>query len=180
MITAKPEKRAPDRKAMKGLYNSAFPKKERLPWGLLQLWATLKRADLTAYYDDDTFCGFTFSVTKADCFYVMFFAVTEHLRGQGCGSAILKYIKQANLGKTIFLVAELPDAAAPNYAQRIKRLAFYKKNGFYDTGLNGREVGGIFRVLSSTGTITAKAYRQVFMKLTFGIWRPKVTKVNQE
>ena len=177
MITARSEKTAPNRVQIRALYNEAFPKNERLPWWLLRLWATWKRGDLTAYYYGDAFLGFTFSVTVQEAFYVMFFAVAKELRGQGCGTAILEHIKQQNADKTIFLVAEPLEKSAPNYLQRQRRLAFYEKNGFHDTGCNGREVGGMFCVLSTTGTIDEKTYRQVFQKLTFGLWRPRLVKV---
>lgn len=173
-ITAKSIKDAPNKTQIKRLYHTAFPKEERLPWWLLRLWAFVKRFHLTAYYNGETFCGFTFGATEADVFYIMFFAVDRKLRGQGYGSSILEHIKQENPGKTVLLNVELLDEAAPNNAQRIKRMAFYKKNGFTDTGFLIREVGGIFRVLSSTAKIDVRAYQQVFLKISYGFWKPKI------
>lgn len=175
-ITSKPINNAPNKAEIKALYHIAFPKEERLPWHLLRFLPALKRSNLTAYYDGAAFCGFTFTATEGDVLYVMFFAVDSEVRGQGYGCAILAYLKQNNPGKTILLNVELLDETAPNYDQRIKRMAFYKKNGFCDTGFNIREVGGVFRVLSSTGKIDVDAYQKVFLKLSYGFWRPEITK----
>ena len=89
----------------------------------------------------------------------------------------LRYLKENNPVKTILLNVELLDETAPNYPERVRRMAFYSKNGFQDTGYNIREVGGVFRVLSSTGGMDAKAYQRVFRKMSLGLWRPKITKV---
>lgn len=176
-ITAKPIKTAPNKAQIKNLYLAAFPKEERLPWWLLRYWPALGRSELTAYYDGDTSCGFTFTATEGEVLYVMFFAVDGEIRGQGYGSAILDYLKQNNPGKTILLNVELLDENAPNNGERIRRMAFYKKNGFCDTGYNIREVGGVFRVLSSTSKMDADAYRRVFLKLSYGLWKPEIKKV---
>ncbi len=178
MIIAKTFKNAPNKAEIKNLYLAAFPKEERLPWWLLRFWAVCKRGNLTAYYDGKIFCGFTFTATEGEAFYVMFFAVDSKVRGKGYGSAILEHLKQTNSGKTIFLAVEPLDEAAPNNGQRVKRLAFYKKNRFSDTGFNIWEVGGVFQVLSSTEKMDADACQRVFLKLSCGFWKPKITKVS--
>ena len=171
-ITTKPIKT--NKAQVKSLYRTAFPKEERLPWWVLRFWAFTGRGQLTAYYDGQTFCGMTVSATAGDIFYIMFFAVDEPLRGQGYGSGILEYLKRENPGKTILLNVELLDETAPNNAQRIRRMAFYQKNGFFDTGMDIREVGGRFRILSSTGKVDTGAYQRVFGKLSWGFWKPKI------
>lgn len=171
-ITSKPVKAAHNKVQIRNLYLTAFPKEERLPWWLLRCWPG--PGQLTAYYADETFCGFTFDATVGDILYVMFFAVADELRGKGCGSAVLQYLKQT--GKTILLNVELLDETAPNYDERVRRVAFYAKNGFADTGYNIREVGGVFRILSSTGEMDAAAYQRVFAKLSCGLWKPEIWK----
>ena len=176
-ITTKPVNQAPHKAQIKARYRSAFPREERLPWWLLRLLAAGKRSELTAFYDGETFCGLAFTAATEDILYVMFFAVAEDRRGQGCGSAILDHMKQSHPGKTVLLNVELLDDAAPNNDQRIRRMAFYRKNGFCDTGHNIWEVGGAFRILSSTGKMDAAAYQRVFLKLSYGLWKPKIQKM---
>ena len=173
-ITAKNIKDTTDQKKLKHLYLAAFPKEERLPWWVLRAWNALGWGALTAYYQEDVFCGFAFSATTDRVHYVMFFAVEEGLRGRGCGSRILSHMTR--LGKPVLLNVELLDQAAPNYPQRLQRMAFYQKNGFRDTGFHIREVGGVFGVLSSTGWMDMSAYQAAFQKLSLGLWKPKIFK----
>jgi GNAT superfamily N-acetyltransferase len=162
--------------AAKMLYRTAFPKEERLPWWVLRLSAMKSGVELMAYYDGDRFCGFAHTTTTADVLFVMFLAVEDTVRGMGYGSAILDHLKAQ--GKPVILNVEPLDDAAPNAAERINRMRFYEKNGFCDTGYNIAEVGGIFRVLSTEPKLNVANYLKVFAKLSFGLWKPEITKIN--
>ena len=162
---------------VKRLYLEAFPKEERLPWWLLRALTIRAGTELTAYYDGDLFCGFTFSAACGKAQLVMFLAVAENLRGGGYGSAILEYLKNVDPERTILLNVELLDPEADNYAQRLRRMAFYQKNGIYDTGYNVVEVGGAFRVLASTQAPDMDAYLRVYHYMSWGFWRPPIEKV---
>lgn len=159
----------------KKLYHEAFPKEERLPWWVLRFMTVLNGVELSAFYDGAEFCGFTHTTATDDTVYVMFFAVNENLRSKGYGSAILEKLKQLHSDKAIILNVEPLDDRAPNADQRVKRMRFYERNGFYDTGYNSTEVGGIFRVLSTKPNLDIKAYLRVFLKISFGFWQPRVT-----
>ena len=100
----------------------------------------------------------------------MFFAVEEKLRGKGIGSKILSKIKEDNKGKTVILNIEPIEEDAPNIEERKNRLAFYKKNGFYDTGYLVREVGGVFTVMATDEKIDVEAYKKVFRAFSLGFW----------
>ena len=164
-------------KEAKQLYYTAFPKEERLPWWILRLTTLKAGVELTAYCHGDGFCGFAHTTETDEVLFVMFLAVAEDHRGQGCGSAILSHLKQQASGKPILLNVEPLDDAAANATERIARMRFYEKNGFYDTGHNIKEVGGTFRVLSTVPTLDIPAYLKVFAKLSFGLWKPEITKV---
>ena len=174
-LTTKAFRSAPNPGQIKALYHSAFPKEELLPWWILRLVTVPKCVELTGYYDAKTFCGFTHTTTTENVVFVMFFAVREDLRGQGYGSAILTHLKENNPGKQIVLNVERIDVPADNMEQRLQRLRFYEKNGFYDTGYNIAEVGGVFRVLSTGKTLDTKAYLRAFAKMSLGLWRPEIT-----
>lgn len=175
-ITKKPYEQAHSRRAVRALYASAFPKEERLPFFALRALTVREGCNITAYYDGDTFCGFTYDAVKGNILYLMFFAVNGELRGKGYGSAILSYLKEQHPGKSIVLNVEMPDERADNYAERVRRIRFYERNGFSDTGCNIDEVGGTFRILSTARDFDPDAYLAVFRWLSFGAWRPKITK----
>ena len=156
----------------KALYQTAFPKEERLPWWILRLNARRKGVDLSAFVEGDVFYGFTASVTVEDLHFLLFFAIDEEKRGMGYGSAILRMLQERY--KTLVLNVELLDPAAENYEQRKRRFAFYQRNGLVDTHYHVWEVGGKFRVLSTDPVLDVKRYKKIFKKLTLGVWDVKL------
>lgn len=162
----------------KKLYMQAFPKEERLPWWLLRLNAKRSGVDLTGYMEGDRFCGFTASVSVDGMHFLLFFAICQELRGQGYGSAVLTQLRQEY--PAVSLNIELLIPTAPNLEERQKRFAFYRKNGFFDTGYHVWEVGGKFRVLSTASCLDEAAYKQIFRKLSLGFWNVKLEKAGSE
>ena len=162
----------PIQKLAKALYIQAFPKEERLPWWLLRLNAQRQGINLTAWLDGEQFCGFTASVTVDGMHFLLFFAIAESLRGKGFGSVVLSQLRQEY--KTVTLNVEPLTDTAPNLEERKRRFAFYQKNGFFDTGYHVWEVGGKFRVLSTTQSLELNAYKRIFRKLSLGFWNVKL------
>ena len=159
-------------KQVKRLYLTSFPKYERMPWPVLRLNALRKGIGLTAYMDGETLRGFTASATVKDMHILLFFAVERSARGQGWGSKILSDVKEEY--KNVVLNIECLEPDAPNYPERLRRFAFYQKNGFHDTFWHVWEVGGKFRVLSTDPILNVKGYKALFRKLSFGFWDVKL------
>lgn len=166
------------RNQVRGLYHRAFPDEERIPWWLLRLNSMRQDINLTAWMDGDKFCGFTSSVTVEGLHFLLFFAVAEDCRSMGYGSAILQAIRAKY--PAVVLNIELLDPAAPNYPERLRRFAFYQKNGFHDAHYHVWEVGGKFRVLSTELPLDVPRYRKVFRKLTLGFWNVKLLPATNE
>jgi len=159
---------------VKALYYRSFPKEERIPWWLLLNNSRRKDIHLTAWMDGEIFCGMTASVDVEDLHFVLFLAIAPDMQGKGYGSAILTAL-QEKYGAVELNVEPLLESA-PNYPQRLRRFAFYKKNGFQDTGYHVWEVGGMFRILSTSKTLNVPRYKKVFKKLTWGLWDVRVEK----
>jgi GNAT superfamily N-acetyltransferase len=164
----------------KRLYRSAFPKEEQVPFFVLRFLTLIKGVDLICYRENDNFCGFTYTVTAGNVVFVLFFAVNADLRGRGYGSAILAYLKEKNPDRSVILNVEPLDDEAENAEERIRRIRFYEKNGFFDTGYDIEEIGGTFRVLATEKEINMDEYLRVFGKMSFGLWKPKWTKVDSK
>lgn len=178
-LTYKKWKTVPDKTAVKRLYHSAFPKEEQMPWWLLRMFSLRKDMGITAFYDEDRFCGMTVSVGVEEYLFILFFAVAEDCRGKGYGSEILSLLKRENPQRPIVLNVEPLDDAAENAAQRVSRMRFYNRNGFFDTGYNIDEVGGTFRVMSNAA-LNPQAYLGVFKRLSYGLWKPYLRKVEED
>ncbi len=153
MITEKTiSKGTPEYKRFKALYRKAFPRAERIPVRLLMN----RKPDsaLKACYDGDVFCGFYSTITVGDITHILFLAVDDGLRNRGYGSALLELISRRYPENRIILDIEAEDSKAGNNEQRIRRKAFYEKNGYVESGIKYRWRRVPYEILIRNGTIT--------------------------
>lgn len=130
------------------LYQTSFPPEERMPVWMLKWRSHHKTVRFYSVEENGRQAAIIHLVTDGKTAYLLYFAVEPHLRGQGCGSRVLTRLKEMLPGQAILLCVEPLDPAAPNLEQRQRRLAFYKKNGFAETGYQAKEGTVIFDVLS--------------------------------
>ena len=155
-----------------------FPKNELKPLSMME--AALDRGDyltLGAFLTDPpdpSPAAYAFFVTPGDAALFDYLAVRRDLRDCGVGSAFLR-----SLGPTlarfrpVLLESDDPDHA-PNEGERtrrLRRLAFYERNGLIDTGVRGWAFGADYRILvfpSPSGAPipepedTARLYRDLY------------------
>ena len=163
---------------IKKLISRAFPKNEQFPMWLLCILAIRKSVDFLAYYDNDLFCGISYTVANDDLVFVLYLAVNDKIRSKGYGSQIIQYIKQMHPDKAAALNIEPLNPNAQNYAQRIKRYEFYKKNGFVDTQYKIVDGGEDYQILSTVNRFPLEAYKTVIKRLSFGFYLPEVLDIN--
>ena len=144
---------------LKQLYETAFPKEEQIPWDDLVRLIGEMHLDFTAYYEGEEFIGFTIvyprpsltsssSVATQPCSselgrpsllrpfnWYWYFAVKEELRGKGLGQKILNQLIERYKGQSCVLDMESPRQECDNEEQRLRRHAFYLRNGFRDTNV---------------------------------------------
>lgn len=157
-------------KAVKALYLSAFPGKERAPFWLLRLRARGKGVEFFAFYDGTLLCGMAFVVTVEATGMLAYLAVDEALRSKGYGSRILAELNRRFEGKTLMLEVEALDAAAPNAMQREKRRAFYTRNGYTGSGYGAQLFGESFEILwNGCGIFRIEDYHRLIRRLNWGL-----------
>lgn len=161
-------------KEIKSLICRAFPENEQFPMWLLNLWALRKSIDFFAYYDGDTFCGISYTVSSDELVFVLYLAVNDKIRSKGYGSAILQCIKERFPNITIALNIEPLDIKSDNYAQRIKRFEFYVKNGFTDTRCQIIDSSGNYQILATSEIFSIEKYKSAIKQLSFGLHSPQV------
>ena len=144
---------------IKQLYETAFPVDEQIPWSDLMRLVSEMPLDFTAYYDGETFIGFTIVYPRKSFNWYWYFAVREELRGKGYGQQILTMLIERYKGQSCVLDMEAIEQRVPsklacgwpsrdrarqsqsptqdcdNIEQRQRRHAFYLRNGFRDTNL---------------------------------------------
>ena len=126
------------------LYLRAFPEDERLPWALIHVLSLRRGVDLVAWWDRPAGpahaaspdpVALTWSVRRpgSRLLYLFYLAVDDAARGRGLGTRLLAELERRHPGCTIVLDIE-PVIAADNAEQRRRRLTFYERAGFRDTG----------------------------------------------
>ncbi len=134
------------------LYRTAFPKEERVPVRFLM--GQNGESELIACYDGEVFCGFYSTLTFGDITHILFIAIVEELRDHGYGSALLGLIAERYKGNRIILDMEADVSDAPNYEQRVRRKAFYEKNGYVESGIEYDWRGVPYKILIKNGSIS--------------------------
>lgn len=108
--------------------------------------------------------------------FVLYLAVNNQVQSKGYGSAILETLKEKFSGTNITLNIERLDPSADNYEQRVKRLKFYKKNGFYDTDYTITDRGETFLTLTTSPSFSVEVFKKVLRELTLGLDLLKIGK----
>ncbi len=138
-------------KAVRLLYETAFPKEEQIPFAELIRLIPLMKLDFTVYYDGDELIGFTIVYPGIKFNWFWYFAVRKELRGHGYGQRILSRLLERYTHGTNILDMGSPEQDCENIGQRKRRHAFYRRNGFCDTGI-GKSFEGIdYTIMKSEG-----------------------------
>lgn len=149
-------------RAVKKLYFRAFPKYERIPWRWMLFKALFKEASFLAFFDDQKFVGFTYIVHGEGMHYVLFLAVNDQLRSLGYGTRILNAINEMFENDILILDVEKPDVFAENNNQRMRRINFYKRNGFYVTANEMQDKDMTYCVMATDRDISKRDLDPIF------------------
>lgn len=106
--------------------------------------------------------------------FIMFLAVDESLRTKGYGSAILKEIKNRYPDKKIMVSIEPCDDSAPDIEVRKRRKAFYRKNGYSETGYMIKLSGVVQEIMITNGDFDKKEFLLFFIFYSNGTVWPKI------
>ncbi len=152
------DKKSADYVKIKKLYKAAFPSEERAPFFLLSMKANQPGVDFWALYDGDKWVGLMYVVSRGDLSYIFYFAVSQSERGKGYGSQALQAAKEHYKGRKLCLAIEQLDPNAENYQERVKRKAFYQKNGFEPLNQKLQEATVVYELLGIGGRVEPEEY----------------------
>ena len=159
--------------ALRALYESAFPREERIPWEDLLRLVREMPLEFAEYREGAELLGITIVYPRTRLSWFWYFAVPEEKRGRGIGQRILSALLARYEGRSAVLDMEDPaQPGAPNPEQRRRRAAFYRRNGFRETGV-GRTYGPVAMTILLRGddTFTQADYSEIAAEL-FHLWRP--------
>lgn len=159
------------------LYKKAFPKNERVPFEDLDL---LPGSHLYGIYTDPEYTQFAGMIDILDykgiC-QVRYLATDDSLRGQGIGSKILDWVKENWKDSIICIDVESDRVPCDNLEQRLRRKAFYHRNGFENSEDSYRWNGDVFDLLVANGPMKKGTYVELWKEL-FTILKAQKAKQN--
>ena len=131
-----------------------FPENEIKPLKMIERACT--RGEYRCYggFTGESLAAYAFFVTIREngqaVWLFDYLAVDRERRDQGVGSAFLQALRQDVLPEADMVLLEIDDPAAAEGAERdhrLRREAFYTRNGLIDTGITAQVFGADFRIL---------------------------------
>lgn len=153
-----------DRAAFEKLYYGSFPENELRDLSDLMIDRT-GAVRFLGFYEEGVFTGFMALLIASDIAHVVYFAIEEKLRGRGCGSRALAAVSDYCPGMRVIVDVEYPEQSAPNYEERLRRVAFYHKNGYRETEVRYRWRNENYVIMSHGGNVTNADWHRFWKEL---------------
>ena len=98
-------KKLKEYKEIKSLMCRAFPKNEQIPMWLLHILAIRKSVEFSAYYDEDLFCGISYTVRNEELVFILYLAVNDKIRSKGCIYVYATFTREKSCRYRIYVAA---------------------------------------------------------------------------
>ena len=168
-----------DWRAIKKLYNEAFPANEKKPFWMIRWKHMSGAADVWVIERGGEFFGLAITMNGADLVLLDYFAVSTDKRNGGIGGAALKALQEMYAGRRFFLeiesVEERNEDSSKNVeirAERERRKKFYLSNGMQELGVYVTLFGVDMELLGYNCGVNFDEYRRLYFD-TYGNWAAK-------
>lgn len=157
------------------LNNEAFPKEERIPSDKLLTLLHELGCDAWAFYED-AFVGFAILLSDRalQVAYLSYFAIDRACRSKGCGGTALAKLAEVYEGCQIVLDMERMDETAENYSQRLRRLAFYERNGYRRAGVGFQYFKMDLEIMCNQGKFREQEFRCLIDRIKLPGFMPRL------
>lgn len=164
-----------DRAKLFALNEEAFPKEERIPSEKMSTLLQELGCDAWAFYDGD-FIGFAILLAEdaLQMAYLSYFAIDGSFRSRGYGAEALQKLAQVYDGFQIVLDMERMDEGADNYGQRLRRLAFYERNGFHRAKVGFRYFKMDLEIMCSGDEFRERDFRELIGRIRLPGFEPRL------
>ena len=142
---------------LRALYERSFPANERRE--LTDLFSVFGDAhEMLVFVHEGRFAGFVSLLSLHDLTHILYLAIEDDLRGQGLGSEALRLIRAHK--PTARILADLEDEVpgAANNAQRIRRMAFYRRGGYLPSSVRYAWRGEDYVMYVSGGELSSEEF----------------------
>lgn len=167
----------------KATLKDAFPKAEQVPFWSLQLLSRNKDVDTFSWHDlNNNYVGMSYSIHHEGKLLILYLALDKIARNKGYGPQIIKYLQQKDSIKDTVLDIESPYQSCKNIDQRIRRLNFYKRLGFYSTESEIIEPECSYLILgTSINPITnIEIYKDLTARMSLNLCHLKIIPVQKD
>jgi len=155
-------------KKIKNLYYNSFPSIEQKPFSLILQKKKEGLVEIFSLEDNSgKFLGLIINCVGKNCVLLDYLAIAPKAQGRGLGSFMLSFLKGNYPERKIFIEIESTEINSLNNFQRIRRKAFYRKNGFLETSLRVDLFGAEMEILSNVKDVRFEDYIEVY-KNTYG------------
>ena len=150
---------------VKQLYHASFPPEEQVDFEKL-FSGVFEGYNLYAVYNPDGVFVALIHFKKLENFvHINYLAVKKEHQNKGYGSATLTFVKKLYDNKPLVLDIEEIDDSAANSFDRIRRVNFYKKNGFKE-GIYKFLWQGVLMTYMNTESIDAEEFMK-YIQIVF-------------
>lgn len=149
-----------DKEAFIALYETAFPSDERKPFAFMEGLVRQGKMEMLAVMDEERPVGLAITLLTKEIVILDYFAVFPAVRGHGHGGKALGLLIKRYTGRRLILEIEMEDPQAENALYRVKRRAFYIRNGIKATGIYAHVYHTDFELLSVDGKLSFREYVQ--------------------
>ena len=133
-----------------------FPKNEQIEYKEFYS-GVFKDFQMYGFYFKNKLLGFVHFGENKEFVHLNYLAFHKKHRGKGIGSYIISWLKNKFNNKPLVADVENLDESAKNNTQRLKRLKFYYRNGFFD-GISEFEWESSQMYYINTAKISNKAF----------------------
>mgnify|MGYP003515823277 CR=1 FL=1 len=152
---------------IKNLYLLSFPKIERKPFNLILEKCNDGSMEINIIQNDyGDFLGFAIMIIHNDIVLLDYFAIAPEHRGQKIGSSALKMLFVKYKDKRFILEIENTDIECDNMEERVRRKAFYIRNGMKVMPYKINLIGVEMEVLTHKCEVSYEEYYSIY-KNTF-------------
>lgn len=145
------------------LYYRSFPKCERKPWRLIRQKCRQEQMQVLAIIGQNgCFLGLAIFVLYKDLALLDYFAVLPKHRGQGVGAKALQALRQRYAPRRLLLEIENPDVPACNTVERLRRKAFYLRQGMQIMPYRVMLFGVEMHILTFDALVSFEEYHAIF------------------
>ena len=159
IVKATDEKRL---KLIEDLYMRAFPKSERKPFKLMVQKQAEGTMELLSIEEENAFLGLAIFAHDKDIALLDYFAISDHMRGQGIGSRAIKALQKIYAGKRFVLEIETTKKPSDDLVMREHRKGFYLRNGLHTMDFDVNLFGVEMEVLSNGEHLNFDEYLDVY------------------